>query len=231
MSDDLYNTIRSHIDNFETQLFTSLPATVISIDHEQQTITAQPVMLEPYTDGDISEFPSIDHVPIIFPSAGGGSLTFPVKAGDEVLLVFSARSYDTWWNTSQTLQLSSTQRYHNITDAIAIVGLTSKPNSVNPHPEDVELKFGKNFIKLKADDSIEIHAEKNLIKLPNDGTVEIHTDSTLKVTNNQEELVSLLSDALQLMSEITVNTIYGISPVNNKIQIQQLKTRLDTFKS
>jgi hypothetical protein len=210
---NLYGAIQSHIDKFESELFTSLPATVTSFDPKEQTISARPVMLEPYKDGTVLEFAEIQHIPVIFPSAGGGSLTFPIQVGDEVLLQFSSRSFDSWWDTSSPDILSSTQRYNELTDAIAIVGLTSKSKSVLANAEDVELKFNDNSILLKKD-----------------GTIEVVTKSTVSVTNGTEELISLLSETIQAISEITTNTIYGISPINNINAILTLKDRLDTFK-
>lgn len=213
MVNGIYDTIKSHIDNFETQLFTSLPATVLSWNSEEQTISARPVMLEPYTDGDVSKLPTINDIPVTFPSAGGGSLTFPIKIGDEVLLVFSARNYDSWWETGEVDSLSTTQRFHEITDAIAILGLTSKNKSVKANVEDVELKFNDNSIQLKKD-----------------GTIEVVTKDTISITNSNEELVNVLSDALQAIADITTKTQYGFSPIVNKSDVLAVKQRLDTFK-
>ncbi len=209
----IYSAIKSHIDKFETELFTSLPAIVTSYDPEEQTISAKPVMLEPYKDGTTLAFAEIQHVPLIFPSAGGGSLTFPVKVGDEVLIMFSSRAFDTWWDTGSSEILPSAQRYNELTDAIAIIGLASKNKSVSANPDDVELKFNDNTILLKKD-----------------GTIDVVTKSTLSFKNNAEELVTVLSDAIQAISEITTNTIYGISPINNMNEILTIKDRLDTFK-
>lgn len=211
---DLKGTIKSHIDNFETQLFTALPATIISFDATEQTATVAPVMLEPYTDGIVAEIAEIDHVPVVFPSAGGGSLTFPVKVGDEVLLIFSSRNYDTWWDTGEVKKLPSTRRFNDLTDAVAIIGITSKGKSVNANTEDVELKFNNNSILLKAD-----------------GNIEVTTNSKFSVTNPSEELISLLSEIVDEVSKITTNTVYGISPINNKAAVSALKARLDTFKN
>lgn len=206
-------TIQSYIDNLQTNLFTALPATVEEFNSEEQTVLVKPVGLEADTDGLSREFPLIGDVPVVFTGAGGGSLTFPVTKGDEVLLVFSARNYDTWWDTGKVDSHPSTQRYHNLTDAVAIIGLTSKNNSVKASIEDVELKFEGNMYRQKAD-----------------GTTEIETQSTLAISNTQEELITVLSDTLQAIADITSNTIYGISPINNKVDILALKARLDTFK-
>lgn len=210
---DLPTIINNKIQAFEDQLATAIPAIVVSFNSEEQTITAKPVGLEAHTSGHSSEFAEIDDIPVMFPSSGGGSLTFPIEAGDEVLLVFSARNYDTWWDTGESESLSTTQRYHDFSDAIAILGVRSRKNSVKASTEDVELKF-----------------KDNLLRLVKDGSVELEVKETISISNSQEELVSLISESLQLMADITSNTVYGISPVNNKVQILELKARLDTFK-
>lgn len=213
MVTDLSQVIKSHIDNLETQLFTSLPAIIQSFDPETQTATVRPVGLEAYTDGISQPFPDNFKVPVIFPSAGGGSLTFPVKKGDEVLVTFSARNYDNWWDTSDPQVLASSQRFHDYNDAVIHLGLKSKSNSVKANTEDVELKFNDNVIRLKSD-----------------GTVQVESTSTVSISNQQEELVNLLSETIKAISEITTNTIYGPTIINNKQDFIALKDRLDTFK-
>ncbi len=230
MYNNLHEAIRSHIANFETQLYTALPATVVSWDAEAQTITASPVMLEAYEDGDISKLPEIDHVPVMFPSGGGGSLTFPIQVGDEVLLVFSSRSFDTWWSTGEVDKLSSTQRYNEYTDAVAIVGITSKDKSVKAHTTDVELKFKDNAIRLVEDSSVVIHTGSSSMTMNSDGTIDTTVKDTWSLNNGSEEFVTVLSETLQAIADITTPTMMGPQPIINKPAILALKSRLDSFK-
>lgn len=81
--------------------------------------------------------------------------------------------------------------------------------------------------------------EVNQVWLKSDGTVIIGNDSitltltpnnTITINNGSEEFVKTLSDALQEVIDITTNTIYGTSPINNKVAVQDVKDRLDTFK-
>ena len=156
MIGNLSDAIQSHLNNYKTQTFTSLPAKVTSYNSVEQTVSARPVMNEPFKDGDVSEFPEIDHIPVVFTGGGGGVLTFPIKEGDEVLLIFSSRNFDTWWVTGETQELSSTQRYNDITDAIAILGLTSKDKSVKAKTDAVELKYKGSRITFKEDGAAEL---------------------------------------------------------------------------
>lgn len=232
---DIDRIIQSHIDNFETQLNTHIPAKVISFDSETQTMTVQPLIYEAYSDGINTKPPEIDDVPVVFYGGGGGVMTFPVKQGNEVLLAFSQRDIDKWWNTGEEA-VPSTQHYHDYNDGIALLGLTSKLNSVNASTSDVQIRFDDeegelNSITLGADKSVSLVNRSGAeIKQLADGTIEITTASTIKIQNNGEELISLISETLELLATTTTNTMLGPQPLNFAPQLAVLKSRLDTLK-
>ena len=150
---------------------------------------------------------------MINPSAGGGLLSFPVQIGDTVWLEFSMRNIEEWLEGDGSSVTEPTQRMHDMSDAVAVVGLYTKNSHLQPDPTDVVLKFKDNKLVLKED-----------------GNVEIHSKSKYSVYNDQEELIALLSDIVDTIANTTVNTIFGPTPLNSKAQIMQLKTKLDTFK-
>ncbi len=238
MNTDSFNeAIVSHIDNYEAQMYSSLPAKVISYDTVTQRVLCQPVMYEAYTSGESQEHAYIQ-CPLIQTGSGGGVLTFPVKEGDEVWLSMSSRSFDTWWNTSVAPSLSSTVRFNDYSDAVAILGLKSKNNSVNASIENVELQFrdseGNTLSSIiqRPDKSVDITSESgSSVKLLPDGNIEITTAATIKIQNSGEELINLFSECLEEISAITTNTIYGgTTPINNLTSFTALKQRLDTLK-
>jgi hypothetical protein len=67
------------------------------------------------------------NVPVVFPGGGGFALTFPLKAGDEALVVFSSRCIDYWWVSGKISQQAEL-RMHSLSDGFAIVGPKSVPN-------------------------------------------------------------------------------------------------------
>lgn len=206
--------IKAYLNDLKSQLHTTLPAEIVEYFPETQTATVilsiDPLM----SDGVSLTSPTLYNVPIIFPSAGGGLLSFPVEVGDTVKLEFSMLNIESWLDGNGEGVVAPTRRTHDINDAIATVGLYTKTSHLNPNPNDVELKFKGNTILLRQN-----------------GNVEIETASKYAVRNQSEELVSLLSEVLQEVSNITTNTIYsGFTPINNKSAIEALKTRLDTFK-
>lgn len=73
----------------------------------------------------------------------------------------------------------------------------------------------------------------NKIDLKADGTIEITTASTIKLQNDSEELVNLLSEVVGLLadtSQTTTNTMIGPMPLNSAAALAALQTRIDTLK-
>lgn len=209
-------------------LSTAIPCTVISYDNIKQTIVARPVMYDMDKDGITRRQSDIYSVPVIFPSSGGGALTFPVRVGDSCLVIFSQRAFDTWWVTGKLPAQPSTQRFHDYNDAIAILGLKSRNNSLEASTDSVELRYedsnGRliNKITMSPDGDVVIENDKNTkIQL---------LDGKIRLENSSEELISVLSELIQVVSNNLTSTIYGKSPMDAKAQLQVLKSRLDTLK-
>ena len=81
--------------------------------------------------GDLSiNYPRLADVPCVILGGGGAHLTFPINTGDFCLLLIADRDIDNWLNTSNANPVPpATDRTHDLTDAIALVGLS---NFVNP---------------------------------------------------------------------------------------------------
>lgn len=212
---NLRQFLRSYINELQSQVFTTLPAVVIDTSkfESEQTVDVQPLINPKMSNGQVLECPPIYGVPVVLPSAGGGLLSFPIQVGNTVMCQFSMRNIESWLDGAGEPVDEPTSRYHDLSDAIAVVGLYTKQSHLSPNPTDVELRFKDNSIILR-----------------DDGTIDITTKSTITVNNDSEELISLLSELIQEISVITTNTVFGPSPVNNKPAFAALKSRLDTFK-
>lgn len=139
-----------------------LPAKIIDYDYTIRKATVQPALNQKYNDGEVIEFPQIHNVPVIQPSSGGAFIHLPVKKGDNILLVFSEKSLEEWLqNGKQTTP--DDPRQNNLTDAIAITGLSPFIASGVPNNEDVIISYAGSKISIKPDSSIE--AESNTINL------------------------------------------------------------------
>lgn len=125
----LNDLIQKVIDNVLTDTHSSIPGVVDSFDAVTQLAKVQPAIKHIQRDGTKINLPVLIQVPVIFPGGGGFTLTFPVEAGDEVLLIISERALDVW-QQSGGVQDPLDTRKHALTDAIAITGLRSQPNKI-----------------------------------------------------------------------------------------------------
>lgn len=160
-----------------------MPGIVKSFDAESQTATVQPAIKRIFktVNEDVEiltpvDLPVLINVPIVFPRGGGFSMTFPVAKGDECLLVFSERSIDNWHRSGGS-QKPLARRFHSISDAIAMVGLSSLPNKIpNYSSSSVQIKKddGSCVFSLKDDNGIRLENSSGYVELRSDGKFEIN---------------------------------------------------------
>ncbi|EEZ6972475.1 TPA: hypothetical protein SGO12_004977 [Escherichia coli] len=111
----------------------SMPGIVQSFDPDAVTVVVQPAIkgYEPDSNGinQSTTLPLLVDVPVVFPRGGGCTLTFPVKAGDECLVIFADRCIDFWWQ-SGGIQEPVDERMHDLSDAFCIVGPQSQAKKI-----------------------------------------------------------------------------------------------------
>lgn len=116
-------------DSIFSMLRVSMPGIIQSFDPIACTCTVQPAITGRVAN-EAGEFksaplPLLVDVPVLFPRGGGCTITFPVKAGDECLVVFSDRCIDFWWQNGG-VQEPVDPRQHDLSDAFAFIGPQSQ---------------------------------------------------------------------------------------------------------
>lgn len=232
----LYRTIQSHIKDFESNLYTSIPAKVVSFDPTECTVEVQPSINEIDADGIVRVLPELGRVPILMPSSFNSALTFPVKEGDKVLLHFSHSNIEDYLLQSTESDSSDitpkTKRKHDLDDCFATLGVRFYDDTPVKREDTLDMYFNESRITIKDDGDITITNEKegSSVVLSSDGNIDITTKSKLTINNDSIELISLLSELVNTLANTTVNTYYGPTPLNSKSQLQNLKSQLDTMK-
>ncbi|HCO0934228.1 Gp138 family membrane-puncturing spike protein [Escherichia coli] len=111
----------------------AMPGIIQSFDPDAVTAVVQPAIKGAEQDESGAEvsvnLPLLVDVPVIFPRGGGCTLTFPVKAGDECLVIFADRCIDFWWQ-SGGIQEPVDERMHDLSDAFCIVGPQSQAKKI-----------------------------------------------------------------------------------------------------
>lgn len=120
-----------------------------SFDSTKKTVTVQHLFKRVLADGTTKSRPILLDVPVLTLQGGGGAITFPITKGDQCLLLFSDRNLDAWYQNGAEAP-PFTDRAHDISDGIAIVGLNALTSAVSPYEASaVKLSFGGAIIKLK----------------------------------------------------------------------------------
>lgn len=144
-------------DTIFSMLRVSMPGIIESFDPIACTCSVQPALKGQVADAMGSfksePLPVLVDVPVMFPRGGGCTITFPIKAGDECLVIFSDRCIDFWWQ-SGGVQEPVDQRQHDLSDAFAIVGPQSQANvigSISTTTLQMRSDDGAAYIELDPD--------------------------------------------------------------------------------
>lgn len=155
--DDPEEAALQMLEGLQAKLWTALPGIVVSADLDKQTCVVQPsirgVLLDEQNNATSVQLPLLADVPICFPRAGGFALTVPLSAGDEVLVVFSSRAIDSWWQSGGVGEPVEA-RMHDLSDGFAILAPTSQPKKLPAVQSDgIELRTEDRttYIKLTED--------------------------------------------------------------------------------
>lgn len=147
----------AQIDGRLKDLHTCMPGIIASFDPVTQTASVQPAIKRIFTEKGALNLPVCVDVPVAFPGGGDFFLTFPVKVGDECILLFSERAIDNWHASGGT-QTPAEYRLHDLSDGLAIVGLNSQPHKIgNFNPTDTELRNRDRTVRvtMKPDGTVE----------------------------------------------------------------------------
>ncbi|MDH4163333.1 MAG: Gp138 family membrane-puncturing spike protein [Nitrospirota bacterium] len=121
-------------DGHQARIWTAMPGIVQSVDLTKMTCVVQLAIQgrAEQSDGTLvyKNIALLQDVPIVFPRAGGFTITFPLAAGDEVLVVFASRCIDAWWQNGGYENKPMEFRMHDLSDGFAIPGPSSQPKKI-----------------------------------------------------------------------------------------------------
>lgn len=89
------------------------------------------------------EYPLLGDVPVVVMGGGGTYISHPIKAGDQCLLLFCDYMIDNWWVSGEA-KPSIVPRKHDLSDAIAIVGLNAIPKAIQNYSDSLRLHYNEN---------------------------------------------------------------------------------------
>lgn len=154
------NSVLNIVDKEMLGVRNSMPARVISYNHIKQSISALPLIKDIDLEGEVVELPVIDNIPVRFPASdfGGGKalISFPVKAGDTVNLIFSTLSLDDWLNGDGGVVTPESKRRLDLNDCYAEIGACTFVSNLRPHKDNLEIRFSDCIISIAPNKQITI---------------------------------------------------------------------------
>ncbi|WP_175785445.1 Gp138 family membrane-puncturing spike protein [Burkholderia ambifaria] len=126
-------SLRAVLRGHRAEIWTALPGVIQSFDPILLTCAVQPALKVQMrgSDGSVTStaLPLLVDCPVQFPAGGNCTLTFPVKQGDECLVVFASRCIDAWWQ-SGGVQEQAELRMHDLSDGFVLLGFRSRPRAL-----------------------------------------------------------------------------------------------------
>jgi hypothetical protein len=111
--------VQAALDGRQAQIWTCLPGIIQSVDFSKMTCSAQPTIQGQFRNQQGQwqnvNMPVCVDCPLVFPGGGPFLMTFPLAAGDEVLIYFSSRCIDGWWQSGQVSPQAQI-RMHDLSD-------------------------------------------------------------------------------------------------------------------
>lgn len=152
--------------------------TGVSGDFSELRVTVKPSINELYADGTSEEHLDILSVPVLMPGGANTLISFPVEAGDTVMLVFSQRSMDNFKIGAGQPTMPNDARKFQAEDAVAIPGLFPFSKSSNrpsirkyPHNPRTDLVIAHNISS----------GTEVMIQLQNTGNMIVNTEQAVTV--------------------------------------------------
>lgn len=149
---DLMAGVLAALQGLQASIYTALPGIIQSFDPAKRTVTIQPTLQAQVQAPDGSKswvtLPLLVDCPVFYPGGGGFTLTFPLAAGDETLVIFASRCIDAWWQ-SGGIQVQAEIRMHDLSDGFCFAGISSVPN--------VQPAISTSNVQLRSDDGLSFY--------------------------------------------------------------------------
>lgn len=153
------------------------------------------------------------------------TLTFPVRVGDECLVVFADRCIDYWWQ-SGGVQEPVDPRQHNLSDGFALIGPQSqqqKISNISTHTAQLRSDDGAAYIELDPNShNVTIITPAKLTATANGGTEitspDIILNGNVTINGNLSQGMGAGGGTATLQGPVTVShdvTAAGISLKNH----------------
>lgn len=205
----------------QSKLWTALPGIIQSFNAQAMTCVVQPAIQAFVTTDDgaqvLTTLPLLLDCPVQFPAGGGCTLTFPVAAGDECLVVFSSRCIDSWWQ-SGGIQAQAELRMHDLSDGFALLGFRSKPRVIGG--------ISMEAVQLRSDDGaafVEVNPATHAINITTSSVVNL-TAPVINLAAAGQTLLKFVTETFQALFNSHTHASSGSGVPNQQMTDTHMTT-------
>lgn len=193
----LAEVIKVAMESFGRAMHVAMPGVVETYDAAEQKAHVKPqvqrLTIDPDGNEELLELPVVPNVPVVFPRGGGCFVSFPLAAGDQVILLVCDRELNTWKSNGGDAQPAD-PRSHSLPDAVAIPG-------GYPFSSPLSDAHASNMVMGK-DGGAQVHVKGN-------GEIHIGSENAADAASKASIVDSRL-DALESFAGTHVHT--GVTP-------------------
>lgn len=176
----LLDALTVWLENRLADVHTILPGKVVAFYPDSQSADVQPLLKRtirlPGEDPKVIEYPQVTKAPVVYPRGAGWRITWPLKAGDLVLVAVGERSLDRWLSGDGAAVAPGDPRKHDLSDAVVLAGLAPYGSAI-PDIGTEDLVLGRedasSELRLKPDGTILLGAGADAGVARDGDTVEI----------------------------------------------------------
>lgn len=187
----LTDVISKFIDDFSVGMYTAMPGVVETVHNGGQDLRVDvlPLFNTEFADGTIKEPVSIDNIQIMMPGTLDSMVSFPIKKGTPVLLVFCQRDMSGFRHGNASTYTPEEDRRMSIQDAVAIPGIF--PFGLSPNaPTARVLSHSTNDMVVSHNIGTSSECE---VRMKPDGTIELTSPIKIKCKSPDMEIESNIS--------------------------------------
>jgi phage baseplate assembly protein gpV len=198
----------------------SLPAVVSSFDEARQAVTLTITIDGVAEDGSQLPIPPLVDVPVSFPRGGGFAFTFPLATGDAGIVVFSDRALDTWL-TSGKQAIPSELRFHDLSDAQFIPGITPFTQAIPGFRTDAIVMrqlTGSGYVSIDSGGNVDVDGTQLTVHCPATFMKPVMMQDTLTVAglftyqggmtgSGGEGSVASITGAVNVTGDVVINGV------------------------
>lgn len=143
---DLAEFMSLRLREFKAEINCCQVGTIQSFDETTQTASVS-INIFRVVENKTSRYPVLVNVPVLVSGGAGGQVTIPITAGDPCIVLFCDRNIDAWALNGIEAAPAS-ERMHDLSDGIAIVGVRPFTNPLSNYSQDgPEVRKGGTSIK------------------------------------------------------------------------------------